>query len=140
MPHLNLYVLQFTVVGYFSHPVDISFKLLVIWLRPGRFPLAESLILSGSDKLEQVIRRWLSPPDPWNNHNLGKHLRPWVLLYGSRETSVNANSLCLFERLKFFVFVAGAGQSVLWYVKIFIFLSGQLIVLTAPQSSGTLMP
>jgi hypothetical protein len=58
---------------------------------------------------------------------------------GSWETSVNTNSLWLFQRLKFSVFVAGAGKSVLWYVKLFIFLSGELIVLTALQSSGISM-
>ena len=38
---------------------------------------------------------------------------------GSWETSVDANSLWLFTKLKISVFVAGAGKSVLWCVKLF---------------------
>jgi hypothetical protein len=47
---------------------------------------------------------------------------------GPWETSVNAQ-LLRFCRLKFFLFVAGAGKSVFWYVKPLIFPPQELIVL-----------
>src|SRR6266852_8277403 len=100
------------------------------------------------DKLEQDIRRWLSPPDPWKNHNIACKSRhrgsaAWFLhgntysewkaseapgsllwVHGKRPLTL---SLCLFRRLNFCDFVAGAGKSVLRYVKLFVFLSGELI-------------
>ena len=50
---------------------------------------------------------------------------------GSCETSVNADFLCLLQRLNFSDFVAGAGKSVLWYVRLFVFVSGKLIVFSS---------
>jgi hypothetical protein len=64
---------------------------------------------------------------------------PGSLLWVHGKRALMPIPFCLFQRLKFSVFVAGAGKSVLWYVKIFIFLSGELIMLAALQSSGTSM-
>jgi hypothetical protein len=109
----------------------------------------------------KIFSKWLSPPDPWKNHNMpanhataglqrgsfratrsqnGKRPRPGFPSMGSWETSVNAQLLRFLQRLKFFLFVAGAGKSVLWYVKLLIFPSRNLSCWPAPQSSRTLMP
>jgi hypothetical protein len=63
------------------------------------------------------------PPGVCDMVPSGKHVLrmesicgPGFSLMGSWETSVNANFLWLFHRLKIHVFVAGAGKSVLWYV------------------------
>jgi hypothetical protein len=50
---------------------------------------------------------------------------------GPWETSVNAQLLRLVETEFFFLFVAGAGKSVLWYVKLLIFPSWEFIVLAS---------
>ena len=57
---------------------------------------------------------------PWR-HVLGMEIvwSPGFPSMGSWETSVNPNSSWLAQRLKFSVFVAGAGKSVLWYLKAF---------------------
>ena len=46
---------------------------------------------------------------------------------GSWETSVNANFFMALSETEISFLVAGAGKSVLWYVKLFIFLPGELI-------------
>ena len=97
-----------------------------------------------AEKLED-IRRWLSPPDPWKNHNIACKSRhgesaSWFLqgnTYSEWKASKAPGSLLWVHGkrpLRQFlvarsetdisIFVAGAGKSVLWYVKLFIFLSG----------------
>jgi len=88
--------------------------------------------------LQQNMQRWLSPPDPWKNHNIaresqhtgtatwwihGEAFSKWkssgpsslLWLHGKR------TSFVLFIRsleLIIFTSVAGAGKSVLWYVNL----------------------
>jgi hypothetical protein len=86
--------------------------------------------------LQQDVRNWLSPPDPWKNHNLARESRHrgtgtwWIRsdTYADWKSSV-ANSLlwihgkrqnfALYSLLKLMVInkssSAGAGKSVIWY-------------------------
>jgi hypothetical protein len=87
------------------------------------------------DKLQQDIRNWLSPPDPWKNHNSaresrhegtgmwfvrGSALSEWkasgpsslLWIHGKRQL---LNTRTLLRKLMTYSFVAGAGKSVLWY-------------------------
>ena len=92
--------------------------------------------------MEQRILEWLSPPDPWKNHNIARKSRhrgsaAWFVqgnTFSNWKSSEAPGSLlwvhgkrpCLvlkpFKTLKF-PFLAGAGKSVLWYVELFVFLS-----------------
>jgi hypothetical protein len=101
------------------------------------------------DKLQQDVFRWLSPPDPWKNHHIACNSRhrgsaEWFIQGNTflewKASEAPSSSLWIhgkrplisisyaFQRLKFFVFVAGAGKSVFWFVKLLIFLSRELIV------------
>jgi len=94
------------------------------------------------DKLQQDIHHWLSPPDPWKNHNVARELHHtgtaiWFVkgntflewkssqsssvlwIHGKREYSPSASGLA--EILSLPLFVAGAGKSVLWYVDLPVF-------------------
>jgi len=84
--------------------------------------------------LQQDVRNWLSPPDPWKNHNLARESRQsgtgtWWLegeTYAEWK-SFGANSLlwingkrkyfALYSILKLMVKAspAGAGKSIVWY-------------------------
>jgi hypothetical protein len=84
--------------------------------------------------LQQDVRNWLSPPDPWKNHNLARESRHsgtgtwWIHgdTYAEWKSS-DANSLLwihgkrqyfvLYSFLKLMVKAssAGAGKSVIWY-------------------------
>jgi hypothetical protein len=84
--------------------------------------------------LQQDVRNWLSPPDPWKNHNLARESRHsgtgtwWIEgdTYAEWKSS-GANSLlwihgkrqyfALYSFLELMVkaFSAGAGKSVIWY-------------------------
>ena len=89
------------------------------------------------DKLQQDIYGWLAPPDPWKNYNIargwrhsgtgawfmqGNTLSEWMesgpssllWIHGKRQWCCPASTLT--QRLMVFVFVAGAGKSVIWYV------------------------
>ena len=44
----------------------------------------------------------------------GKRLRPRVLFYGFMENVRYPTAFTLLQRLKFFLFIAGAGKSVFW--------------------------
>ena len=59
----------------------------------------------------------------------GKRLRPRVHVCGFMENVRYCPVLLLSERLSFFLFAAGAGKSVFWYVKHLSFLSRKLILL-----------
>ena len=108
-----------------------------------------SATLTG-DKLQQDVRKWLSPPDPWKNHNLaretqhggtgtwwiqgdtyaewkssGKNSLLWV--HGKRQYST------LYSFLKLMVkdTSAGAGKSVIWYDDLSIVCVRQLMPFTS---------
>ena len=94
------------------------------------------------DKLQQDIRSWLSPPDPWKNHSVAResHLEgtaTWFVggntfsewkssgpssllwIHGKRELPPGTY---LFAEIDGFPpFVAGCGKSVLWYVRLPLF-------------------
>jgi NACHT domain len=59
----------------------------------------------------------------------GKRLSPGVPFYGFTENVCYCIALALLQTLNVFLFVAGAGKSVFWYVKLLIFPSQELIVL-----------
>jgi hypothetical protein len=86
--------------------------------------------------LQDDIRSWFSPPDPWKNHNIARRSRhngtadwfiqgdtfsEWKLsgpssllwVHGKRELPPN---VFYFVELMVTPSVAGAGKSVLWYV------------------------
>jgi hypothetical protein len=63
----------------------------------------------------------------------GKRPRPQVPFYGFMENVRYCTALALLQRLTFFLFVAGAGKSVFWYVKQLIFPSLGLIVLASSK-------
>ena len=90
------------------------------------------------DKLQRDIRSWLSPPDPWKNHNVARGSRhsetgAWFVHGGTlSEWKASGRSSLLWihgkRQLLFItytvvgtdalpIFIAGAGKSVLWYVK-----------------------
>ena len=102
--------------------------------------------------MQQDIFRWLSPPDPWKNHRIacksrhpesaawfiqGNTFSEWkasetpsspLWVHGKRPSILFSYALL---RLNLFLFVAGAGKSVFWYVKLFISPSCELIVLAS---------
>ncbi len=100
--------------------------------------------------MQQDVFKWLSPPDPWKNHHTACKSRhrdsaEWFvqdnrfldwktsdvlgsLLWVHGKRALIPNSFALVEAEILF-FVAGAGKSVLWYVKILTFFSGELIEL-----------
>src|SRR5216684_4652897 len=104
------------------------------------------------DNLQQDIFKWLSPPDPWKNHHIACKSRhrgsaewfiqdgrfsawktsyvPSSFLWVHGKRALITSSYALVES-KTFVFVAGAGKSVFWYVKLLMFLSGKLIMLAS---------
>jgi hypothetical protein len=61
----------------------------------------------------------------------GKRLRPRVPFYGFMGNVRQFPALTLLQRLNFFVFVAGAGKSVFWYVKLLISPSREFKVLVS---------
>ena len=93
------------------------------------------------DNLQQDIFKWLSPPDPWKNHNIAcksRHAKsaawfihderfsewkasgapsPLLWVHGKR---LLLPALTILQRLISFLFVAGAGKSVFWYVNLLI--------------------
>ena len=104
------------------------------------------------DKLQQDIIGWLSPPDPWKNHHISRDSRhaesaAWFIqgrtfsewkasevpssslwIYGKRLLILTSYA---FSETEIFLFVAGAGKSVFWYVKLLIFSSQELIILAS---------
>jgi hypothetical protein len=105
---------------------------------------------STGDSLQKDIFGWLSPPDPWKNHHSACKSRhdgtaEWFIqgdTYSEWRTSEVPSSLLwvhgkrLFipssygsteTKFSFFGFAAGAGKSVFWYVKYFIFPTRELI-------------
>ena len=92
-----------------------------------------SATLTG-DKLQKVVRNWLSPPDPWKNHNLARESRHggtgtwWIQGDSHAKWKSSGGSSLLwihgkrpyfapysFLRLIITVSAAGAGKSVIWY-------------------------
>ena len=91
------------------------------------------------EKLLRDARKWLAPPDPWENHNSAreshyKDTSSWFIhgnAYEEWKSSVSNSHLwihgkraCLsiscFQLLRRgFLFVAGAGKSILWYISLF---------------------
>ena len=95
---------------------------------------------------------WLSPPDPWKNHHVacesrhsdsaawfvqGNTFSEWKVsealssllwVHGKRSWILGSGA---FQRLRCFFFVAGAGKSVFWCVKLLIFPSLEFIVLAS---------
>jgi hypothetical protein len=84
--------------------------------------------------LQQDVQQWLSPPDPWKNHNIARESRHggtgtwWIQgdSYAEWKSSgpssllwVNGKRkhLYLYFFLHFLIttFEAGAGKSVIWY-------------------------
>ena len=86
------------------------------------------------DKLLRDVRQWISPPDPWKNHNLARESRHtgtgawWIRgdayakwkssgpnsllwIHGKRLYSVAV----FFPEIDYAVSPAGAGKSVIWY-------------------------
>ena len=85
------------------------------------------------DKLQHDVRNWLSPPDPWKNHNLARGSRHggtgtwWIQgdTYAEWKASGSSSLLwihgkrpytapCSFLKLMVTVSAAGAGKSVIW--------------------------
>jgi hypothetical protein len=102
----------------------------------------ELLRLSDRRQLEQRVRSWLSPPDPWKNHNIacksrhrgsgawfvqGNTFSEWktsearVPFMGSWKRPLTLGSL-RFAETEILLLVAGAGKSVLWYVNFLLIL------------------
>jgi len=98
------------------------------------------------------IRSWLSPPDPWKNYNLGRRLRhsetgtwflhsstlsewkvsgPSSLLWIHGKRQFTAQRLLFRKSDEIFLFLAGVGKSVLWFVDPSVFPSEELILLTS---------
>jgi hypothetical protein len=92
--------------------------------------------LAGNE-LQRDLRRWLSPPDPWKNHNIaceshhegtaawfvqGDTFSEWKVsnsgsllwIHGKRPLKPNSPAYVISDG---FPLVAGAGKSVLWYVE-----------------------
>jgi hypothetical protein len=112
------------------------------------------------DSLQKDIFGWLAPPDPWKNHHAaceschrgtaewfihGNTFPEWktsevprslLWVHGERLLITN---FAVQQRLNFFSFgfAAGAGKSVLWYVKISYLHLGNLSCSSVPQSSKT---
>jgi hypothetical protein len=102
------------------------------------------------DYLQYEARRWLSPPDPWKNHNLARKSRQsgagtsqiegdtyaeWKSsgpssLYGHMET-VGISLLGFFPKLMLTAAAAGAGRSVILYYKLSIIRTRRLILLAS---------
>jgi hypothetical protein len=104
------------------------------------------------DSLQKNIFGWLSPPDPWKNHHVacksrhrgtaewfiqGNTFLEWktsevpgslLWVHGKRLLIPSSCGSTETKYCPFFGFAAGAGKSVFWYVKFFIFLSRELIV------------
>jgi hypothetical protein len=102
--------------------------------------------------LQQDIFKWLSPPDPWKNHHTACKSRhrgsaewfiqdgrfsawktsdvPSSVLWVHGKRALISSSYALVES-GILGFVAGAGKSVFWYVKLVMFLSGKPIVLAS---------
>ena len=101
---------------------------------------------SPGEELQEIFRKWLSPPDPWKNHNIAresqhsgtatwwihsesfsewKHSSPSSLLW------LHGKRQCLryypFPQLMVITFAAGAGKSILWYNNLFMFSLRKLI-------------
>jgi hypothetical protein len=85
------------------------------------------------EQRQQEIRRWLSPPDPWINHNIARathHVSSaaWIFedtvfnkwkstssllwIYGKRMAFLHSTT----HHVMIVIFVAGSGKSVLWLV------------------------
>ena len=103
------------------------------------------------DRLQRDVRHWLSPPDPWKNHNLARKSRHsgtgtwWVesntylewqssgpssllWIHGKRQCSASFS----FHRTNaYFVSTAGAGKSVIWYGDLLTVLVRELMLLTS---------
>jgi hypothetical protein len=114
--------------------------------------------------LQQDVRNWLSPPDPWKNHNLARGSRhsgtgSWWIEggdYAEWKSSGFNSILWIHGKRQYFApaspsqtdayfFTAGAGKSVIWYdgllivcVHKFMLLSSSAIVddIRALQKSG----
>ena len=89
------------------------------------------------DKLQQDVRNWLSPPDPWKNHNLARASRHsgtgtwWIEgdAYAEWKSSGSSPLLWINGKRQYFtqafpsqtdvyffiIITAGAGKSVIWY-------------------------
>jgi len=87
------------------------------------------------DRLQQDVRHWLLPPDPWKNHNLARKSRhsrtgtwwiesdtylEWQSSCSSSLLWIHGKRQCFapvsFRRMDaYFVSIAGAGKSVIWY-------------------------
>jgi hypothetical protein len=91
-------------------------------------------VTSTGDKLQQDVRNWLSPPDPWKNHNLARESRHcgtgtwWVEgdTYAEWKSSGASSLLWIHGKRPYFVLYsllklmvtassAGAGKSIIWY-------------------------
>jgi hypothetical protein len=90
------------------------------------------------DKLQGDVQSWLSPPDPWKNHNIACDLRhtgtatwfihgdsflewkssgPSSLLWAhGKRMWLSSPYTFAFISLTVSPFIAGAGKSILWYV------------------------
>jgi hypothetical protein len=105
-------------------------------------------VTSTGDKLQQDVRNWLSPPDPWKNHNLARESRHggtgtwWIegdayaewkssgsllWVHGKRQYS----ALYSFLKLMVKISSAGAGKSVIWYDNLSIVRVRELMLLTS---------
>jgi hypothetical protein len=119
-------------------------------------PLLMSRLLTGvadivwqATSLSRIFEGWLRPMNEEPQVTPPRVCGPGMVPSGPRtmgswETSINTNPYGHFmplpetKNLRFRSGVAGVGK-IVWFVKLFIFLSGELIVLAAPQSSGTSM-
>ena len=104
------------------------------------------------EKVYQDIRSWLSPPDPWKNHNIAQESRhsgtgEWFVkgdmfsewkdsgpssllwLHGKRQSPLPTTlTHSQADGFPISVFIAGAGKSVIWYVIRLMFQSWELTV------------
>src|SRR6266478_2044400 len=117
-------------------------------------------VLAG-DKLEQDIGKWLSPPDPWKNHNIacksrhrasaawfvqGNRFSDWKVskvpgsllwVHGKRTLTPDCT---LFQRMKFNFYRSGCRKERTLVRQIFDIADSSLSPWPAPQLSRTSMP
>ena len=109
------------------------------------------------EEVQQNVRNWLSPPDPWKNHKIacesqlagtatwwiqGRAYAEWNSAGSSALLWIHGKRACFarshFHSLKLTSFTssAGAGKSVLWYVNpsVFILRIVEQCYRPAPQS------
>ena len=110
------------------------------------------MILTG-DKLQQDVRNWLSPPDPWKNHNLALGSRHggtgswWIEgdTYAEWKSSGASSLIWIhgkrpyialrsFLQLTITVSAAGAGKSIIWYGDLYIAGARELMLLISSST------